>query len=707
MLAKTTKTYFDRMIMKTIAITIFINTLILFTLSFIHINEEKSILQKEVHKHSMTIGTSIVDLIETALNFGVPFENLVEVEEFLNNNIPRTKEFRYVATTDHLGNLMYHSKGFQNSLQGSFKRYLFYKLDGQENLEGYYISGFHNIPIQIKKNDKVIGYLHYGTSQDIEEEYQNKNFYDMAIILFISIVIGFECLIFIFNNSIVAPISNLVSLMKNISSKDYTTLIPQKTKDSIGYLIHQFNRLIITVVNTFHELKQTIQQMKNTVAINPDRILIVDDATYEIEKKCLIPDKSPQTKTEDPLVKNLRLPAFLIVLSETILVAILPIYAAQFHTPNFGIPEHFISGTPIIIFMLFAGFGIPLSILISGKIGFQKTLLLGTITSFFGYLLCFFTNSLSMLLLTRALTAFGYGISYTSCQNYIALHSSKEQRIQSYTIFIIAFSAAYICGAPIGGILVDNIGFHYTFGFAAFTSILAFILITIYVHDFSKFIVIKERKTFKSTFDLFKLPSLLFVVLFAGLPTRLIFTSLITMFYPIYLSNYLDTTYSITGRIIMVFGIVSFVSSPIIARMLNYIIAPKTLLLISSVIIALALMFNGFMKNTIGFTITLGVYSIGSITHVISLMAILESIAQKESENFSKSSILTFYFIFERIGMLLGPLFIGLSLKHLDITGIMSILSSFIIVSHLVYFIYILFDKYTVHNTQKVYSNEN
>lgn len=683
----TIKKFFDRMIVKTIILTMFVSFIGSSLLFYLHTQEQEKTLQFEIENRSRAVGRSIINVFQLALKLGIPFENMVAVKDFLDVNLKNTGELDYITITDLQGELLYKTTNFKNSIKGSFKRFARDSYPDINILPSYYVSEYHNIPLRIEKNKKTIGYLHLGVSQKITAAHINDVYYDIMTILFVSMVIGFEFLIFIFRNSVMLPLFDFSLMLRRSSQFDYRRMVPEKTKDAVGQLIRSINRIIQHLVEKHNLLSSEIKELQQGSKKN-NRFLLVNEGIYDLETRCQFPEKKASFDREQPVVENLRLPSFLVVLAETVLVTILPAFAMQFYTPDLIISKALLGSTPIVTFMVFSGLSVPLATFISYRIGFQKTLVAGAIIAAFGYILNFFSVNLYLFLLGRAITAIGYGLSYVTYQNYIAAYASNTKRIKSYSIFAIAFAAAYICGAPIGGILVDNIGYYYTFAIAGIVSIFSMMIVRQYIVDFGEYSLQKTRETLKKPRALFSLKPLLFPVFCSGLPARLIFTSIICMFYPLYLTVEMGNTQSTTGRVIMIFGVTSFLISPLAARFIEKIQLPQIMVSGSSFLIAFAILFDAFVPSLLGPIIGLFLYAAGAVTHTLAMMSLLEKISEKEYNNHTKSSILSMYFIVERIGMTCGPALVGLLLTYFSFYETMLMLGLIIVIPNTVYLIY-------------------
>lgn len=682
------KRYFEKVVVKTMLLTMASCVVAGLGLFYFHTMAQEEMLSTEISNRSEAVGNSIVRLVEIALENGIPIDEFVDMPEYLNSNMQSSDELSYIAVTDIDGFLLYNSIHFENSIRGLFKRFALGTYENDEKISGFNISNkYYNIPLKINNDGKDTGFLHLGVSKKATTGRIDDIYYDIITILFVSIVIGFEFFIFIFRNTVTQAFTELMSTMRRVINDDYTRTSVKRTKDAVGELTQKLNQLITHTAKMYQGISRFAAPQHHQDQSREDQFLHIRETLIETtDGKSFPQDGTPTQDVLQPIVDNLRLPAFLLVLAETILVTILPTYASQFYDPLLGLSKQFISGSPVLVFMLFSGLAIPLSNKISYKIGFQKTLIIGLIFSTIGYLLACFTSSLLILLTTRAITAFGYGLAYASCQNYIAAYAPAKKRIQSYAIFAIAFGGAYICGSPIGGILVENVGYNFTFSVAAFSSIICLMIVKKYIVDFSNFTLQKRRVTKKTPRQLFLCKPLVAAVIFSGVPARMIFSSLICFIYPLYLRS-LGNSQASVGRIVMIYGIVSFVASPFAARIIERIYSGPYTLMLSALCIASSLFLTFFTTNLLTTCFALGIYTLGSVLHTCSMMSVLERIAEIEYENHTKDTILSFYFIFERVGMITGPAIFSLALTFYDYQTTIVMMAAVVFISTFIYFI--------------------
>jgi predicted MFS family arabinose efflux permease len=384
---------------------------------------------------------------------------------------------------------------------------------------------------------------------------------------------------------------------------------------------------------------------------------LIEDDWANLQKKYVFAEKEVTYNNVVQSVESIRIIAFLAVFSEAILLTMLPNYAEQFYQAEWIISKQFVATLPIIFFTLFAAVSIFGSTYLNSRLGIRKSLLFGLAVYIFGHLLAFFMGTFLAFILTRCVTALGYGITFASCQNYVATYSESKDRVQSYAIFVVASGSGFLCGTPVGGILVDNIGQSYTFIVAFLIGLLSFYFAKINTLD-AKADFSYESLNRGQIRHILKEKEFMSSLTLSGFPTRLMFTALIGYFYPLYLVS-LGNSPSAVGRIMMLFGFFMFVVAPFAARAVSRFKIPHYAALFCSTFIALSLLMVWYYGNTISVMIGIVAYTVAAVIHISSMMSIIEHVSCNEDNKLSRSSVLMFYFVVERFSMIVGPALFG------------------------------------------------
>ena len=594
--------------------SIFKITLLFIVLNFIvasflyvfHITSQKEDLFIAMSEKSQTVGNSVVGLFQKATELGIPLNEIVGGSEYLNESLKPAKEVEYLIVTDAAGDIISKSDEIKSSgkhggghdrLKGQFKLFSKNTKTVTEELHAFKIYSYNNIPLRILNNGKLEGYLHVGISNRAVDDNIDSIFYDIALILIASLLIGYEFLSYIFRNSMIQPMRDFNRALHRIINKDYSEIESVRTKDTFGNILIDINKNTIYLVQWFSSVKAKFAKIP---PIN-GHYDIIKDSISELSLKFKYPKDEGGVRSTHlyPVVSNLQLIMFLVIFSEALLIPSIPGYAATFFQPNgFISTVQFLSALPIIMYMLLVCICIPFVPKLTYKIGFKKAFMIGSLISALGYCIGFIFDHLAGLLISRIISAVGFAICLVSTQNYVACYATDENRIPSYSIMNIASGAAYICGMPVGGILVDTVGYKALFFFSMIAALIGIVIARRYIVDLGIEELRAKRITNENYLALFKIKELVFTVICSCLPTRLLFTGVICFLYPLYLT-YLGNSQSVIGRIMMLYGIVTYFIASVLPKHMKKIKNPAALTVVASVLITIPMMMDPVFKSTI------------------------------------------------------------------------------------------------------------
>ena len=214
------KRYFDKIILKILFLTVISSTGIGLMLFYFHTSAQKEMLSTEITNRSVASGNSIAYIITKAIQVGIPFDEMVKVNEFISENEKKLTDVDYIAITDIKGKTLYKSDSLPNSLKGSFKCFAL-TTEPDDELKAYDVQNYYNIPIKIVYKKQIYGYLHLGISKKITTNRIMDIYYDILTILFVSMIAGAEFFLFIFRNRIQLTMMDLFSTMRKITNGNF------------------------------------------------------------------------------------------------------------------------------------------------------------------------------------------------------------------------------------------------------------------------------------------------------------------------------------------------------------------------------------------------------------------------------------------------------------------------------------------------------
>lgn len=355
----------------------------------------------------------------------------------------------------------------------------------------------------------------------------------------------------------------------------------------------------------------------------------------------------------------IRLPLFMLVFAEAASLAFFPNFVASLERSQQWIPESLVTSLPISLFMFCWAISLPFAGYWSDKVGRRTSLIVGGIITSSGLAATALCNNLELLLLVRAYTAVGYGIVFISAQGYITDTTNTKNRTKGMSTFLSAFFSGSLCGASIGGILADKLGYGATFLLA---SVLAMVSVLFVMSFFvrggsnahSKPVRLNDFKTLLGN----KYFSL--ITFFSAIPAKIVLTGFLYYICPVYL-QYLGESSAVSGRVMMSYGIAIILISPLSAFLVDRWDNKIRFIVFGGILSALALINIVLLPGTMG--LLLIVVMIG-IAHGISVSPQIPLVMDLlASDGIDKGKTIGIFRLTERIGNIAGPMLAGLCLS--------------------------------------------
>lgn len=454
-----------------------------------------------------------------------------------------------------------------------------------------------------------------------------------------------------------------------------TSIIPQMIEDSLmdmltvliasGLVVIEIILFVCNfmIIKPWHQIKRLLSDSKIGASLWLAHISAKDELGRVTDSINAIIQRQHADKALK--VQNLqdyrfiRLPLFMLVFAEAASLAFFPNFVASLERSQQWIPESLVTSLPISLFMFCWAISLPFAGYWSDKVGRRTSLIVGGIITSSGLAATALCNNLELLLLVRAYTAVGYGIVFISAQGYITDTTNTKNRTKGMSTFLSAFFSGSLCGASIGGILADKLGYGATFLLA---SVLAMVSVLFVMSFFvrggsnahSKPVRLNDFKTLLGN----KYFSL--ITFFSAIPAKIVLTGFLYYICPVYL-QYLGESSAVSGRVMMSYGIAIILISPLSAFLVDRWDNKIRFIVFGGILSALALINIVLLPGTMG--LLLIVVMIG-IAHGISVSPQIPLVMDLlASDGIDKGKTIGIFRLTERIGNIAGPMLAGLCLS--------------------------------------------
>jgi MFS family permease len=598
-----------------------------------------------------TIGRSVIDVIKKALLHDVPFDKLVDAEQYLEAVKRDNPGVAYLLIADSDGRLRYST----DLTIVADNAVVLQSIATHSRESASRIGGYFNTATPIEYNGRTVGWLHLGERANIVEQLLRAVAFDILTVLVVAMLMAFELVRLLLAMSFSTPARTLREFLAAIAAGDFSRCLPRDYFGGIGRLDHRLNAAILEVNSNAR------RQHKAGAPLPPGFSFDTGD-----ERRTLRVNS----------IENIRWPFFLLIFAESLSLAFFPIFVAQFYDPSQGLPRSIVIGIPITVFMLVWAISMPFAGTWCDRVGYRRAFSFGAATTTAGLFLTAYSTGIVDLLAWRSITAVGYGIVYVTAQAYITTYIPSSERTRGQTMFLASFFAGSLSGAAIGGILVDRLGFQMTFLFSAGLSAITAVYVWHFLMDEIGQTIAKKRLALVDFKLLLQHKQFAVITFFSAIPAKIALAGFLYYSVPLYLRD-LGYNQSITGRAMMAYGLAIILVSPIVAQIADRVQNRWRFLVIGGYAAALAMAIPLFVEDLTGAAVA--VIGLG-IAHAISVspqMALINDRCADTVREVGQATTVGIFRLVERIGTITGPILLGIMIALSDFMGAFVILAAF------------------------------
>ena len=646
-------------------------------------------LAPQLQDKAQVVGKTVGEQMSRAVELGIPFDKLVGMEGYLQSVLSVTPDidFLYVETSD--GADKYSASRTTNTdflsvVQAARTNNRPKNADGTSNLNnGYLVTS-----IPVLAHTKQIANLYVGIREAVITSLFQDIFWDVLAVLAVSLLVALELLVFFMAVQVNAPVWSITTILDGIRRGDFTfRMMPKRIGGEVGDACRSVDLTVRRVNERFHDLELESQEIRAS-QIDQKIIARIDSQMRRAKEKFSFSKPGEEKELQSVSAERIRAPLFVFMFSEELSRSFLPLFAGTVYKqhPVASLSPDLAIGLPITIFMAVVALVTPLAGSLTDRYGARRIFVAGTMLAVLGYGFTVLTYDFYSLIASRAVSAIGYGLVFIASQGYIADAAKPGARARNMAIFVGAVLIAGVCGPAIGGILADRIGFRATFAISILLGIIS-ALLAYRVLDKAP---ADHQKTHHQDFGVRVYGKLLTdmrfiaVTFFIAIPTKMVLAGVMFYLTPVYLFS-LDNSASAIGRIMMIYGIVTVLLTPIFARYADQHSAHRKMAIGGGLMTALSCISILLFDTTP--MVLVAVAGIG-LSHAMSLSnqtALIQEIG--ESRGLARASVMSGFRLLERMGTVLGPILVGALLIRFDYQTVMAIIGVIVAIATFIYVI--------------------
>jgi MFS family permease len=532
-------------------------------------------LAPEMAKKVASGGASARQLVLKAMEHQLAFRELYGVEQTFDELKRSIPDIAYVAVTDAQGEVVYQRFDAPAGAETHFRQpQVLAALNTPEiSPPAVRIADQYMVSMPIVTSLQPVGMLHIGVSVDFVDRIVLDMLLDVLVVLVVALFFTLELLNFMAGSRLEAALKSLGDTVERGAAGDFTPLRLRAPAAAFATVLQLLEDLRARVNAGYAALARDIDHSRRVPAHErPPGLAAAQNGLQALGQRFRFGAGDAAVRADDGQLAKIRAPLFVFILAEELTRPFLPGYIKSLVVPIPGAPwlaPEVVIGAPIALFMLIVALGQPFLGAWAQRVGHRHAMLVGAATAAVGFIASAFAHSVIDLLLWRSLCALGYGLVFVAAQGHVLEHATTSNRARSFALFVGAIMVATVCGPSIGGILADNIGERWTLGVAAMLalgSMGAIRLLPRQSSDAAAAQAASRAPTWREIGGLLFNARFMTVTGLAAMPAKVLLTGVCFYLVPLYVLS-LGSTQSVVGRILMIYGVVMVVVSPLAASL--------------------------------------------------------------------------------------------------------------------------------------------
>lgn len=582
--------------------------------------------------------------VQRALDLRIPLDALVGVDTLFDELRRDDADLAFLAIFAADGKLQ-HVVGVAPeelvAVQAAPAQEHFGTLSAEQSRRGGYIVSSKKL--RAAQGGGAAGMIYLGLRESSLARPIRDNFADLLIVLLVSLFIAFELMLLVVTVNVTLPLRTTLRVLKDVAERRFSHVHAEFAWDEFGRIAR-----------------------------------LLDEAVRRAAGR----RGSAPVAIREPRLIGVRLLAFLFVCAEELARPIMPAFFGQLVAGSGSAPAHIGAGGVMALHMAVVAVTMPLGSMLYARIGRRRMYAAGALCASIGLLGTGLADSIGQLLWWRAVSGFGYALTFVACQGLVIESTSVGNRARGSAMMVGGIMLADICGPAIGGILAVWIGHAATFMLGAAVAALAAALVTVLMDRLSDHADQPPRLSLQAFALALRTPWLVIVLLFAAVPAKVVLSGLLYYLTPLALME-LGSNEAQIGRIIMLYGLVALLTGPLFAGITDRYQRPVLSLVIGGLITAFGVI---PMSGATGYAgVALGVLALGlaQSLSIPALVAAVLTLTQGAAAVYGQGPVMAALRLVERLGGAAGPLAAAALTNYFGVARAIEIFGLYVFVSTL------------------------
>lgn len=648
-------------------------------------------IRPELDRKAAIVGLSLTAKITRALDYGIPFDRLVGVEDFFDDVLKENTDIAFLVVTDPSGRVRFAS-GIAAGKAASVLSQTTGSPVGPASAQtaalatrGYTSGGvekeFLDTFAPIFHQGKTVGALHVGVDQSFIASRIREVRYDIAIVLLTSMLIAFEIMLFVVARHFSGPMRQIAEMMTRMAGGDFSHRIVISAKEQLGSLGERLNLAAARINQAFASLAQLISR---TTVTNPGLKQYAVAILPQISKRYAFAEGGILRDLSQRRIVSIRILTFLFMFAEMLSRPFLPLFTGSFADPGIGLAPDLLASLPITAYLLGVALTMPLAGRWSDRMGRRRSYVAGALIVALGLTATAVAPGFILLLAARTLVGIGYATMFMSCQGFVIDNTDNGNRARGVALFVGAIMVAEICAPAVGGILADRIGYEWVFILGAIVTLIAAVLATRILDNAGARNM--PRKDMPPNQSVRLIGNIRFMALsiLSGIPAKLLYSGFLIYLVPVLMTEF-GSSKSEIGRYAMVYGVVALTLSPVFASIADRYNAHGRMVALGGIITG-----AGFLPVLWGASpnsVLLGIAALGlgQSMSIAAQLVLVARVTAREAQTMGTTPILGVFRLVERLGAAAGPVITGAIVASFGTVHAMAALGAFGVVSSILF----------------------